>query len=132
MSNCILCEYYSSTGYHCEIVEKDKFDITQMDKRWEELFFFPMNQDSEGSWEYTDCEVEPFFEISIRDFIWNWSVGRKLWFNDNYKMIYSEYGEGEDFEEALNAALDAFNNMDAIPPMTELEDIDDDFATIES
>ena len=47
MSNCILCEYYSSTGYHCEIVEKDKFDITQMDKRWEELFFFPMNQELE-------------------------------------------------------------------------------------
>ena len=132
MSNYILCEYYSSTGYHCEIVEKDKFDITQMDKRWEELFFFPMNQDSEGSWEYTDCEVEPFFEISVRDFIWNWAVGRKLWFNDNYKMIYSEYGEREDFEEALNEALDAFNNMDAIPPMIELENIDDDFTKIES
>ena len=132
MSNCILCEYYSSTGYYCEIVEKDKFDITQMDKRWEELFFFPINQDSEGSWEYTDCEVEPFFEISIRDFIWNWAIGRKLWFNDSYKMLYSGYGKSEDFEEALNDALDAFNNMDAIPPMTELEDIDDDFTKIKS
>ena len=132
MIKCILAEYYSSTGYHCEIVEKDKFDITQMDKRWEELFFFPMNQDSEGSWEYTDCEVEPFFEISIRDFIWNWAVGRKLWFNDNYKMLYSEYGECEDFEEALNSALDAFDTMDAIPPMTELENIDDDFTEIKS
>ena len=47
-------------------------------------------------------------------------------------MIYSEYGECDDFEEALNNALDAFNNMDAIPPMTELENIDDDFTEIES
>ena len=103
-----------------------------MDKRWEEFFGSAMEDDPEASWEMTDCKVELFFEIGIKDFTWNWAVGRKLWFNDIYQTIPSKYGECEDFEEALNAALDAFNTMDAIPPMTELEDIDDDFTKIES
>lgn len=125
MSNCILCEYYSSTGYHCEIVEKDKFDITQMDKRWEELFFFPMNQDSEGSWEYTDCEVEPLFEISYKDEKWWWQTGRRMWFNDHYKLIYNEGDACDTIEEALEAALDAFENLSMTFEITDLEDIDD-------
>lgn len=129
---CILAEFYGSTGYKAEVIESSKFEIDKMDAMWEDIFGFAMKDDPEGSWEYTDCEVEPFFEISIRDFIWNWAVGRKLWFNDNYKMIYSEYGECEDFEEALNAALDAFENLSMTFEITDLEDIDDDFTKIES
>lgn len=125
MLKCLLAEFYSSTGYKAEIFEKAKFDIEAMDKRWEEIFYFPIKDDSAGCWEITECEVEPLFEISVDDECWHWQIGRRLWFNDHYKLLYTESGEANDLEKALELALDAFSNMGTEFEVTELEDIDD-------
>lgn len=125
MIKCWLAEFYSSTGYKAEIFEKSTFSIEEMDKRWEEIFFFPIKDDSEGCWELTDCEVEPLFEVSIDDESWKWQTGKRLWFNNHYKLIYIDYGVADDFEKALEDALDAFENMSIHMEVTDLEDIDD-------
>ena len=103
-----------------------------MDQRWEEIFNMPMNEDPESCWELTECEVEPLFEISVDDEAWKWQIGKRLWFDDYYKLLYIDHGEADCFEEALEAALDAFNDMTIESEITELEDIDDDFTKIES
>lgn len=126
MVKCVLAEYFSSTGYKAEILEKASFDITNMDSRWEEIFYFPIKDDSEGYWQLTECEVEPLFEISFKDDLWYWQTARRLWFKEHFKLLYADEGDGyEDFEDALNAALDAFNNLALEFEVTDLEDIDD-------
>ena len=126
MIKCILAEYYSSTGYRAEILEQTNFDISNMDKRWEDIFYISIKDDSEGCWELTECEVEPLFEISFKDTLWYWQTGRRLWFNDHYKLLYNEGGACDDIEKAFDEALDAFNNMATEFEVTDLEDIDDD------
>lgn len=122
---CILAEFYGSTGYKAEVIESSKFEIDKMDAMWEEIFGFAMKDDSEGSWELTDCEVEPLFEISHKDDEWWWQTGRRMWFNDHYKLIYNEGDACDTIEEALESALDAFENLSMTFEMTDLEDIDD-------
>ena len=125
MLKCLLAKYYSSSGFKAEIFEKSTFDIEAMDKRWEELFSMPIKEDEEGCWALSECEVEPLFEISFADDIWAWQTGRRLWTKDKYTLIYAEGGECEDFEDALEAALDSFENLSSEFEVTDLEDIDD-------
>ena len=125
MIKCVLAEYFSSTGYKAEILEKVSFDISNMDNRWEEIFYFPIKDDAEGYWQLTECEVEPLFEVSIDNESWKWQIGKRLWFNDHFKLIYIDSGEAVDFETALEHALDAFENMSINMELTNLEDIDD-------
>ena len=74
MTNCILAEFYGSCNYFQEIVEEAKFDISKMDSRWEELFGIPMKEDPEASWEMKECQVEPFFDITLADTGWGWGA----------------------------------------------------------
>ena len=127
MIKCLLAQFYSSFGMKAEIFEKDTFDLDAMDKRWEELFEISMKDDPESCWELTDCEVEPLFEVSVDDESWKWQTGKRLWFNNYFKQIYVDHGQAEDFETALEAALDAFENMSIDMEVTDLENIDDDF-----
>ena len=126
MIKCWLAEFYGSTGYKAEILDKSTFTIEEMDKRWEDIFESPIKEDPEGCWELSDCEVEPLFEVSIDDKSWKWQTGKRLWFNDFYKLIYIDHGEAEDFEKALEDALEAFEGMSINMEVTDLEDIDDD------
>ena len=127
MIKCLLAKYYSSIGFKAEIFEKSTFDIEAMDKRWEELFYMNIKDDSEGCWELTECEVEPMFCMSLDtdNNSWKWEVGRKLWFNDHYIIIYEDEGECEEFEDALASALDVFEQLGTEFEVTDLEDIDD-------
>lgn len=126
MIKCLLAQFYSSDKMKSEIFEKSTFDITAMDNRWEEIFGMSMKDDPEASWELAECEVEPLFEVSVDDESWKWQTGKRLWFNEYYKLLYVDHGEAEDFESALDAALDAFENMTIESEVTDLEDIDDD------
>ena len=122
---CILAEFYGSTGYKAEVVESSKFEIDKMDARWEDIFGFAMKDDSEGSWDLTACEVEPLFEISYKDDKWCWQTGRRLWFNDCYKLMYNDCGECKTLEEAMEAAINSFESLTLSFEVTDLEDIDD-------
>ena len=126
MIKCLLAQFYSSDKMKSEIFEKSTFDITAMDNRWEEIFGMPMKEDPEASWELAECEVEPLFEVSVDDESWKWQTGKRLWFNEYYKLMYMDHGEAEDFETALDSALTAFENMTVESEITDLEDIDDD------
>ena len=79
---------------------------------WKEEFGVDILTDPMGSWEWTDCEVEPLFEIScLGGGGWQWSVKKRLWLNNQFKVIYIEEGTTKGIEDALMSAMSKFEEV---------------------
>lgn len=107
----ILLEFYGTDRYSYRLVEEKCFDINKMDSMWKEEFGVDIITDPRGSWEWTDCEVEPLFEISCLGGGWHWGVKKRLWLNNQFKVIYIEEGTTKGIEDALMSAMSKFEEV---------------------
>ena len=107
----LLLEFYGTDRYAYELVSASSMEVDKMDAKWQEQFGVPMTSDPYASWEITDCLIEPAFTVSVTAEGWSWSVCKKLWFNEQYKVIYIKKGISKSLEDALMEAMSAFEEM---------------------
>lgn len=107
----LLLEFYGTDRYAFELVRSDSMAVDLMDAKWHDHFGVPMPGDPLASWEITDCLIEPLFEISVIAGGWHWQVNKRLWFNNQYKVIYIKEGKASSIEDALMDAMTFFEEM---------------------